>query len=59
VFELQGTRVLGEFKVKLDGNKINRYSRVGAYRCGHVEGDKLFGEFRTEGMRGTWEAKNK
>jgi len=87
MFELQGTKVPGEFKLKLDGDKIagtveSEHTGKGTLSKGRVvgdqisftldfathesiavtgrlKGDKLFGEFRTEGMQGTWEAKKK
>jgi hypothetical protein len=87
MFELQGTRVPGKFKLKLDGNVVtgtaesehtgpgtlskgkwadNKLSFTLDFAThesivvtGGVKDGKLIGEFRTEGMQGTWEAKKR
>jgi hypothetical protein len=87
MFELQGTRVPGKFKLKLDGNKVtgtaesehtgpgtlsegkwadNKISFTLDFAThesivvtGTVKDGKLIGDFKTEGMQGTWEASKK
>jgi len=87
MFELQGARVPGNFKLRLDGNKVtgtaeSAHTGSGTLSkgrwvdnkisftldfvthesiavTGRVKDGKLIGEFRTEGMRGTWEARKK
>ena len=87
MFELQGTKVPGKFKLKLDGNKVtgtaesehtgpgtlsegkwadNKISFTLDFAAhesivvtGTVKDGKLIGDFRTEGMQGTWEASKK
>lgn len=87
MFELQGTKVPGTFKLKLDGDKVtgtaaSEHTGEGTVNkgtwadhkisftldfsahdsiavTGSLKDGKLAGEFRTEGMQGTWEAKKK
>jgi hypothetical protein len=87
MFELQGTRVPGQFELKLDGNKVtgtveSAHTGSGTLSkgwwednkitftldfathesivvTGKLKDGKLIGEFSTEGMQGTWEAKKK
>ena len=87
MFELQGTKVPGVFKLKLDGDKVTGTAESehtgpgtlskGAWAdpqisftldfsshdsiavTGRLKDGKLAGEFKTEGMQGTWEAKKK
>jgi len=87
MFELQGARVPGNFKLKLDGDKVtgtaesahtgpgtlskgrrvhNKISFTLDFAAhesiavtGKLKDGKLIGEFRTEGMQGTWEARKK
>jgi len=87
MFELQGTKVPGNFKLKLDGDVVtgtaeSEHTGPGTLSDGKWEHDKisftlifarhesiavtgalkdgkLIGEFKTEGMQGTWEAKRR
>jgi len=87
MFELQGTKVPGSFKLKLDGDKVtgtaesehtgpgtlsegkwadNKISFMLVFArhdsiavTGTLKDGKLIGDFKTEGMQGTWEAKRR
>ena len=87
MFELQGTKVPGNFKLKLDGDNVtgtveSEHTGPGTLSEGKWEHNKisftlvfarhesiavtgmlkdgrLIGEFKTEGMQGTWEAKRR